>query len=126
VIPRLATIAGLQLLGCLAVGCVRAPPSTAGSSEGLASWYGGKQFAGKPTASGEPFDPRALTAAHRTLPFGSCVNVELISTGQSVDVRINDRGPYAPNRLIDLSEEAARQLGLLSEGLGRVRLRPCR
>ena len=92
--------------------------------EGLASWYGA-QFAGKPTASGAPFDPAALTAAHRTLPFGTCVSVLLVSTGTSVQVHINDRGPFVDGRVIDLSEAAARQLGLLTEGVAPVRLGPC-
>ena len=94
------------------------------SGEGLASWYG-KQFAGKKTASGELFDPNGFTAAHRTLKFGTCVKVELISSGRTVEVRVNDRGPFVQNRIIDLSEEAAKQLGLLDEGVGKVRLSEC-
>jgi rare lipoprotein A len=94
------------------------------SGEGLASWYG-KQFAGKKTASGELFDPNALTAAHRTLKFGTCVLVELLSNGKTVEVRVTDRGPFVKDRIIDLSEEAARQIGLIDEGVGKVRLGPC-
>ncbi len=92
--------------------------------EGTASWYGGA-FAGKKTANGELFDPNAFTAAHRKLKFGTCVKVELISSGATVDVRINDRGPFVKDRIIDLSEAAARQLGFLDDGVGRVRLSEC-
>ena len=109
--------------------CVTAPrpPTASGqeiSSEGLASWYG-KQFAGRKTANGERFEPGGLTAAHRTLKFGTCVEVELLSNGRKVQVRINDRGPFVHDRIIDLSEEAAKQLGLLDEGVGEVRLSRC-
>jgi rare lipoprotein A len=86
---------------------------------GLASWYG-SEFAGRKTASGERFDPAEYTAAHRTLPFGSRVRV---SRGErSVIVRINDRGPFHGNRVIDLSRAAASELGLVSAGSGRVQL----
>lgn len=89
--------------------------------EGLASYYG-RSFAGRRTASGESFDPGELTAAHPTLPFGSKVRVTDIGSGRSVVVRINDRGPYGHRRLIDVSEAAARQLGLIARGSGKVRL----
>jgi rare lipoprotein A len=86
---------------------------------GIASWYGAK-FAGSRTASGERFDPGEYTAAHRTLPFGSRVKV---SRGdKSVIVRINDRGPFHGNRVIDLSRAAAADLGLVSAGRGQVEL----
>lgn len=86
---------------------------------GLASWYG-TGFAGRKTASGEAFDPSEYTAAHRTLPFGSRVRV---SRGdRSVIVRINDRGPFHGNRVIDLSRAAASDLGLVSAGSGQVKL----
>lgn len=78
---------------------------------GIASWYG-EAFAGRPTASGECFDPGALTAAHRTLPFGTLVEVSAVETGRILVVRINDRWPGRPDRLIDLSHAAARQLGI--------------
>jgi rare lipoprotein A len=89
--------------------------------EGQASWYGA-QFAGRPTASGERFNPQELTAAHRTLPFGSLVRVTHARTGESVVVRINDRGPFHGNRLIDLSQAAAEKIGIRSSGSGRVEL----
>jgi rare lipoprotein A len=89
---------------------------------GVASWYGGR-FHGRTTANGERFDSReSLTAAHRTLPFNVCAEVEHLPTGRSVIVRINDRGPFARGRLIDLSRAAAEELGVVSEGLVRVRV----
>lgn len=88
---------------------------------GMASWYG-TQFAGRRTASGERFDPAGYTAAHRTLPFGSRVRVTHESSGRSVIVRINDRGPFSHGRIIDVSQGAARELGLVAAGSGRVRL----
>ncbi|MCR6631236.1 MAG: septal ring lytic transglycosylase RlpA family protein [Magnetospirillum sp.] len=88
----------------------------------MASWYG-KRYAGRPTASGERFDPRALTAAHPTLPLGSQAEVRRWTDGRRVVVRINDRGP-ARGDGIDLSEAAARALGLLAEGTGLVVVTP--
>jgi rare lipoprotein A len=88
---------------------------------GLASWYG-PGLAGHHTASGERFDPGELTAAHRSLPFGSKVRVTDERTGRSVVVRINDRGPWARGRVIDLSEAAARQIGLVGSGEAKVSL----
>lgn len=87
---------------------------------GLASWYG-REFAGRRTASGERFDPTEFTAAHRTLPFGSRVRVTN-AAGESVVVRINDRGPFHGNRVIDLSHAAAAELDLVRAGQGRVQL----
>ena len=84
-----------------------------------ASYYG-KGFAGKPTANGETFNPNEMTAAHRTLPFGTIVRVTDAATGKSVDVRINDRGPFHGNREIDLSEGAARKLGMIGSGTAKV------
>ena len=78
---------------------------------GIASWYG-KQFHGRKTANGEAFDMDALTAAHPRLPFGSWVRVRNLINGRSVDVRINDRGPFIKRRIIDLSQAAARALGV--------------
>jgi rare lipoprotein A len=92
------------------------------SRVGLASWYGAS-FAGRPTASGELFDPAALTAAHRTLPLGTIARVTALSTGRHVDVTVNDRGPVDHRRLIDLSRGAAEALGTRRAGLARVRVR---
>ena len=91
------------------------------SQTGEASWYG-KDFHGRATASGEPYDMWAHTAAHRTLPFHAKVRVTLLATGASTVVRINDRGPFVKNRIIDLSLAAARDLGLDRTGTGRVRI----
>ena len=88
---------------------------------GIASWYG-DQFHGRRTANGERFDMNGLTAAHRSLPFGSKVRVTNQATNASVVVRINDRGPYAGNRVIDLSRAAARKLRLIERGVGPVKL----
>jgi rare lipoprotein A len=89
---------------------------------GQASWYG-PGFAGRPTASGEPFRPSHRTAAHKTLAFGTVVKVTHPGTGRSVRVVINDRGPYAGKRIIDLSKRAARRIGMLDEGVATVELR---
>jgi rare lipoprotein A len=89
---------------------------------GIASWYGGQQWQGRRTASGERFDRQALTAAHKTLPFGSRVRVVNLSNGRAVTVRINDRGPFTPHSIIDLSEAAAKSLGMLQKGRARVAL----
>lgn len=88
---------------------------------GRASYYGAG-FAGRPTASGERFNPSELTAAHRTLPFGTRVKVTNASNGRSVIVRINDRGPFHGGRVIDLSQEAARRIGLIQQGHGVVQI----
>lgn len=88
---------------------------------GNASWYG-PGFAGRHTANGEIFDPAQLTAAHRTLPFNTRVRVTHVATGQSVIVRINDRGPFKDNRIIDLSRAAADAIGLTSSGVGQVQM----
>lgn len=90
--------------------------------EGMASWYGGRHH-GRTTASGERFDAHgALTAAHKTLPFDVCAAVENLRTGKQVVVRINDRGPFAKGRVIDLSRAAATEIGLVRAGVARVRV----
>ena len=86
---------------------------------GLASWYG-EPHHGRRTANGEVFDMNQLTAAHKTLPFGTRVRVENPATGQAVVVRINDRGPFKPGRVIDLSREAAERIGLIKAGVAPV------
>lgn len=87
--------------------------------EGVASWYG-PNFHGKLTANGEEYDMHGLTAAHRTLPFDSIVRVQNLNNGKSVQVRINDRGPFAKDRIIDLSKEAAREIDMLGPGTAEV------
>ncbi|MDK9717863.1 MAG: septal ring lytic transglycosylase RlpA family protein [Trichlorobacter sp.] len=89
--------------------------------EGLASFYG-RDFHGRKTSNGELFDMHGLTAAHKTLPFGVYVKVEHRRTGKEVLVRINDRGPFVGNRIIDLSEGAASRIGLLQEGVAAVKI----
>lgn len=104
-------------------------PATPGADEpahralgsGVASYYG-TELAGNPTASGERFDPGGLTAAHRTLPFGTMLEVTHVETGASVVVRVNDRGPFHRTRVLDLSHEAARRIGLDRAGTGRVEI----
>src|SRR5690625_4319723 len=99
----------------------RAATSVARRVTGNASWYG-PGFAGRHTANGEIFNPAELTAAHRTLPFNTRVRVTHTATGQSVTVRINDRGPFKDNRIIDLSRAAADAIGLTASGVGQVEL----
>lgn len=88
---------------------------------GMASYYG-DELAGNRTASGERFDPGQLTGAHRSLPFGSMVRVTNVSNGDSVVVRINDRGPFSRGRVIDISHAAAREIGMHRSGTARVKL----
>ncbi|MDT8436287.1 MAG: septal ring lytic transglycosylase RlpA family protein [Gemmatimonadota bacterium] len=91
------------------------------SEEGEASWYG-PGFHGRRTASGEVYDMEAMTAAHRRLPFGTRVEVRNLDNGRRTVVRINDRGPFAGGRILDLSRAAARELGVIGPGVSRVRL----
>jgi len=102
------------------------PPSEAISGwteEGLASWYGGDDgFEGKPTASGEIYDSSKMTAAHRDLPLGTLVRVTNLDNGKSVEVRVNDRGPFIHGRVIDLSQAAARRLDIIGPGVAPVRI----
>jgi rare lipoprotein A len=116
----------LALLAFL-LACAHAP--RAGGTDlldaGLASWYSAA-LVGHRTASGEPYDPGALTAAHRTFPFGTCLEVQNPANGRSVRVRVNDRGPWVKGRILDLSEAAARALDLLRQGVAPVRVLRCR
>src|SRR6266511_5203751 len=120
----LAAVA-LVMLGACARTVVTSPPRPAisGSEEaGLASWYGYPHH-GRRTASGEVYDMRDLTAAHRTLPLGTRLMVTNADNGQVVGVRINDRGPFVQGRILDLSQGAARLLGAVGAGVIPVRLR---
>jgi len=98
------------------------PTSKGYRERGLASWYGTK-FHGKRTSSGEPYDLYAMTAAHKTLPLPSYVEVTNLDNGRSAIVRVNDRGPFHDGRIIDLSYSAAHKLGILGKGTGRVEVR---
>jgi rare lipoprotein A len=100
-----------------------AGPGIAGGiyQRGEASWYG-PGFAGNRTANGEIYDPRTITAAHRSLPFGTHVRVTNLRNGRTVVVRINDRGPFVAGRVIDLSEAAAERIGMRAAGLAPVTL----
>ena len=113
---RIVTVATLVVL---AYGCATTapPPETQPEAmHGMASWYG-EEFAGRTTANGEIFDPALLTAAHRTIPFGTILEITNPKTRQSVWVRVNDRGPYIANRVIDLSYAAAQKIGLIEPGI---------
>ena len=118
----LVMIMAVMLVGCGASrAVVTAPDGGSHQISGLASWYG-EQFQGRPTASGEPFDAHGFTAAHRTLPFGTQVRVRCVETRRDVVVRINDRGPFVEDRVIDLSLAAARDLGMVEAGVIPVEL----
>ena len=93
----------------------------AGTEQGQASYYA-DSLHGNKTASGEPYDKNALTAAHRTLEFGTRVKVTYPKTGKSVEVRVNDRGPHVKTRIIDVSGAAAEALGLKEDGTGEVQI----
>lgn len=117
----------LVTLAIALVGCATAKPSrpvTPGAEPGirmagLASWYGQKHQ-GRKTASGEPYDVKQLTAAHRTLPFGTRLRVTNLENGRSVVVRVNDRGPHVEGRILDLSLRAATTLDMVEAGVARV------
>lgn len=135
---RLLTIV---LLSGLAAGCATGPRAdrTYGSytvngvtytplksargfrEEGVASWYG-FEHAGKETSSGERYNPLGFTAAHKTLPLMTSVRVTNLENGKLITVRINDRGPFTPGRIIDLSYSAAKRIGIVKKGLARVRI----
>jgi rare lipoprotein A len=123
-LSRLVLLLGLLALlaGC-ASSRVDSPQVASGGyrAEGKASYYGARHHGNK-TASGERFDQNALTAAHRSLPFGSRVLVTNLRNDKSVVVRINDRGPYSKGRLIDLSHKAAAQIDMLRAGVVPVRV----
>jgi rare lipoprotein A len=118
---------GLALSSCGEKRTVRAavppqvPPLVGGMEVGLASWYG-HPYHGRSSASGEIYDMEQFTAAHRTLPFGTLVRVVNLDNEKSVEVRINDRGPFVDDRVIDLSHAAAQAIGMIGPGTARVRV----
>jgi len=122
----LALAAAIALLGLApaAIPTAAAQAVVGGQSAaeaGRLAWYGNK-FAGRRTASGERFDPNALTMAHKTLPFGTRVKVTNLDNERSVVVRVNDRGPTQPDRVGDVSHAAAKRLGMLRAGVVDARL----
>jgi len=129
--PPLRPLAGwLCALALLALaGCSSTPKSGSGgtsaargySETGQASYYG-NEFHGRKTANGEQFDQAKLTAAHRTLPFGTRLKVTNTQTGKSVQVRVNDRGPFVKGRVIDLSSSAFKAIASLNAGVAPVRI----
>ncbi len=112
---RIACLLAGLLLTLSAAGTHADTSETDTIEEGIASYYSDR-FQGATTASGEPFDQQALTAAHPSLPLGTKVLVTRADTGQEVKVLINDRGPFVEGRIIDLSKQAARELGMLRRG----------
>jgi rare lipoprotein A len=114
----------VPLAALLAAACAHAPPpreEVLPGEVGLASFYGG-EFQGRRTASGSRYDQRAFTCAHPSAPFGTRLRVTDLETGRSVVVTVNDRGPFAPGRIVDLSLAAARHLGIVRRGVARVRI----
>ena len=111
----------------LLVACGPDPPPPAAKAPpaqtGQASYYG-REFAGKPTASGEPFRPEELTAASRSLPLGTTAKVTNLETGKSVTVEVNDRGPYEKGRILDVSRKAAEHLEMKADGVATVQVQP--
>ena len=98
-----------------------APATTTDSADGKVAYYGHK-FAGRKTASGQRFNPNAMTMAHKTLPFGTKVKVTNVANGKSVVVRVNDRGPSTPDRVGDLTVAAARKIGMVRAGVVQAKL----
>jgi rare lipoprotein A len=120
--PEASAVAGLRLASVTSTPVLFPPVKRTvepkNASYGIASFYRHHTH----TASGERFDERELTAAHRTLPFGTRVRVTSVATGRSVTVRVNDRGPYVPGRVVDLSYAAAEELGMVGRGVTKVKL----
>lgn len=113
---------GVFLLIVLLAACAGSRSSSVHTEQGIASWYG-PWHAGRLTANQEIFDPAQLTAAHKELPFNTIVEVKRIDDGRTVVVRINDRGPFVRGRIIDLSQRAAEELGMIREGIVPVEVR---
>ncbi|HUI71144.1 MAG TPA: septal ring lytic transglycosylase RlpA family protein [Spirochaetia bacterium] len=107
--------------GIILLALLTLSPILAAAEDGLASWYGGK-FHGRMTSSGEVFDTNQMTAAHKTLPFGTIVKVTNLENGKSALVKINDRGPFVGGRIIDLSRAAAAAIGMVDTGVAHVSL----
>lgn len=117
--------AGITISGCGGKKRVKLPPPTpvkvGWTQEGIASWYG-HPYHGRRTSSGETYNMNRLTAAHLSIPFGTWVRVTNLRNKRHVDVRINDRGPFVKRRIIDISREAAKRIGMIGTGTARVRI----
>jgi peptidoglycan lytic transglycosylase len=109
------------LAGCHAAPIPKGEVERPAVETGYASYYG-DEFEGRRTASGEPYEHDELTAAHRTLPFGTKIRVTHVASGRSVTCRVNDRGPHRKGRIVDLSRRAAEELGMIREGVCKVTL----
>jgi rare lipoprotein A len=107
---------------CAGPKVVRTPAPEVRAERGLVSWYG-HPYHGRKTSSGETYDMEQMTAAHRTLPFGTWLLVENLATGKTVRVRVNDRGPFKEERILDVSRAAAVALGMMGPGVIRARVR---
>lgn len=118
--PPLAALALLLALFCTPF-AFATQADAIGSEQGRATYYG-NHFDGALTASGEPFSNQAMTAAHRSLPFGTKVQVTNLENGKQTIVKINDRGPFVSQRIIDLSQSAAERLDMVDRGVARVRV----
>ena len=116
---RRAALAGALAAGLLAAGCGSSRPGFTQTGQG--SYYANK-FRGRPTASGAPYRPSKMTAAHSTLPFGTRIRVTNVRNGRSVKVTVNDRGPHVAGRIVDVSGKAARRLDLVRAGVVPVKL----
>jgi rare lipoprotein A len=120
--PRDVNHAWIVAVAVLALaGCTKKPAVPGQVEAGVASWYG-HPFDGRPTASGELYDMEKMTAAHRTLPFGTVVRVQSLVNNQTIQVRINDRGPFVQGRIVDLSHAAAQGIGMQSTANVRLQV----
>jgi len=117
-----SSLSFIILVACTSQPPAKTAPDVTRSERGLASWYG-KEFDGLPTASGETFRPEKISAAHRTLPLGTVVDVTNEKNGKTVRVKINDRGPFVAGRIVDLSRAAAAQIASVADGVVPVTLR---
>lgn len=122
---QLVLTALLSLSGCAAIGdIIHEDSGLSYSAEGGASYYSSRLH-GRRTASGEPYDETAMTAAHPHLPFGTRLCITNLMNGRNITVRVNDRGPFVGGRIIDVSLAAAKELGMLRAGTARVRVEAC-
>lgn len=119
---KIYLLLGISLIAAGIIIGLTSSPESGFHQTGIASWYG-PNFQGNPTANGEIFDPNKMTAAHKSLPFNTKVEVVDLTSGNKVMVRINDRGPFIKGRIIDLSRRAAEKLGIIDSGTAEVGLK---